>query len=112
MRIAIIGCGLIGNKRAAALGEHSLVAVADPDSARAAQLAARHAGCESFSDWREAALRSDVDLVIVSTTNDMLAPITVAAASAGKHVLVEKPAAQSRGIGTSAGRGPQIHSHR
>lgn len=95
MRIAIIGCGLIGNKRAAALGEHPLVAVADRDAARAAQLAARHAGCESFSDWRQAALRSDVELVIVSTTNERLAEVTCAAANAGKHVLVEKPAARN-----------------
>jgi predicted dehydrogenase len=39
--------------------------------------------------------RDDVDLVIVATTNDALAPVTLAAVQNGKHVLVEKPAARS-----------------
>jgi predicted dehydrogenase len=36
-----------------------------------------------------------VDIVIAATTNDQLAPITHGAIKAGKHVLVEKPAARS-----------------
>jgi len=36
----------------------------------------------------------DLDAVVIATTHDLLAPITAAAASAGKHVLVEKPAAR------------------
>jgi predicted dehydrogenase len=39
--------------------------------------------------------RDDVDLVIVSTTNDHLAPVTFEAVRRGKHVLVEKPAARN-----------------
>ncbi len=95
MRVAIVGCGLIGNKRAAALGEHRLVAVADRDAARATQLAGRHMDCVAVSDWREVALRPDVQIVIVATTNDRLAEITQVAVEAGKHVLVEKPAARN-----------------
>jgi len=95
MRVAIIGCGLIGNKRAAALDSGDvLVACADVDLERAQALAALHAGCAAEQDWRNV-LREDVEAVIVSTTNDMLAPITLAAVEAGKHVLVEKPAARS-----------------
>jgi predicted dehydrogenase len=95
MRIAIVGCGLIGNKRAAALtDEHQLVACADVELGRAQALAGRYAGCAAEQDWRKV-LRDDVDAVIVSTTNDMLAPVTLAAIEAGKHVLVEKPAARS-----------------
>jgi predicted dehydrogenase len=39
--------------------------------------------------------RPDVDVVVVATTNDMLAPVTDAAARNRKHVVVEKPAARN-----------------
>ena len=94
-RVAIIGCGLIGNKRARALGDSRLVAVADTNLARAQQLAAQHPGCLATSDWRTIVERDDVDLVIAATTNDALTPVSLAAVQAGKHVLVEKPAARS-----------------
>ena len=92
-RVAIVGCGLIGGRRASALGDESrLVAVADTDLPRAERLARTAAGCVAASDWREVCARPDVDLVIVATTNDALASASLAAVSAGKHVLVEKPA--------------------
>ena len=94
-RVAIIGCGLIGNKRARALGAGRLVAVADSDPARARQLAAQFPGCAAGADWREVVRRDDVDLVVVATTNVALAPVTRVAVGQGKHVLVEKPAARS-----------------
>jgi predicted dehydrogenase len=94
MRAAIVGSGLIGNKRARALGNHSLIAVADSQLSRAQQLAAAHPGCAAEADWQNIVSRSDVDLVIVSTTNQSLAPVTLAAIRSGKHVLVEKPAAR------------------
>jgi predicted dehydrogenase len=93
--VAIIGCGLIGNKRARALGAGRLVAVADSDPARARQLAAQFPGCAAGADWREVVRRDDVDLVVVATTNVALAPVTRVAVGQGKHVLVEKPAARS-----------------
>ena len=95
-RVAIIGCGLIGNKRARALGQHTLVAVADTDIDRAKQLAANHPSCRTIEpDWRKIVARDDVDVVVVATTNDVLAAATLAAVRAGKHVLVEKPAARN-----------------
>ncbi|HEX4123622.1 MAG TPA: Gfo/Idh/MocA family oxidoreductase [Tepidisphaeraceae bacterium] len=94
-RTAIIGCGLIGNKRARALGDCPLIAVADADLPRAQSLADKHTGCIAAADWREAALRENVDAVLVCTTNDALAPIALAAIEAGKHVLIEKPAARN-----------------
>lgn len=95
LRIAIVGCGLIGQKRARALGACRLVAVADTNRERAGMLATQHPGCDASADWPEVVARGDVDLVIVATTNDGLAPISLAAIEHGKHVLVEKPAARS-----------------
>jgi predicted dehydrogenase len=92
-RVAIVGCGLIGRKRASALGSAPLVACADVDRERADALARTAPGAVATCDWRAVVARADVDVVIVSTVNNALAPVTLAAIAAGKHVLVEKPAA-------------------
>ncbi len=95
LRIGIIGCGLIGRKRAAALGDGGrLIACTDLNSSRAIELANSFGG-NVYSNWRDLLGNSEVDLVIIATLHDSLAEITSAAISAGKHVLVEKPAARS-----------------
>ena len=93
-RVGIIGCGLIGQKRANALGSAGrVVACADLDEKRARAVAGQ-GGARVFTDWRELIALQDIDIVVVATQHDSLAPITVAAIEAGKHVLVEKPAAR------------------
>jgi predicted dehydrogenase len=94
VRVAIIGCGLIGQKRARVLGDCPLVAVADTNHARAQQLSSQYAGCVAEPRWQDVVARTDVDLVMIATTNDALTPIALAAVQAGKHVLIEKPAAR------------------
>lgn len=97
MRVGIVGCGLIGGKRAksvAALG-HTVAATADAVPERAAALAKGYPGCAAVADWRDLVARPDLDAVVIATINDSLAPLTLAAVRAGKHVLVEKPAARS-----------------
>ena len=94
LRVGIIGCGLIGEKRAKAIGKWGkLTACADRELSRAVALA-RPYGASHSGDWRQVATSKDVDLCIVSTTHDSLAEITLAAVEAGKHVLVEKPGAR------------------
>lgn len=95
LKVAIVGCGLIGGKRARALEGARLVAAADLDLLRAQRLAADHPGCAASDDWQATVARPDVDVVVVATTNEALAPVTRAALQAGKHVLVEKPAART-----------------
>lgn len=93
--VGIVGCGLIGQKRAKALGQGGqLVACADLDVARAESLA-RTSNAKVYRDWRELLGSPLVDVVIVATLHDSLAEITRTAAEAGKHVLVEKPAARN-----------------
>lgn len=95
MRFAIVGCGLIGQKRARSLGgKHQLAVAADVVSERADALA-RAYGATATTDWAAAVSRNDVDAVIVATTNESLAPVSLAAIRAGKHVLVEKPGARN-----------------
>ena len=97
MNFAIIGCGLIGQKRLRALlrEHHSVIVTADVNRHRAEALALQCPSAIATTDWEEAVRLPAVDAVIVATTNDWLAPITLRGAEIGKHVLVEKPAARS-----------------
>jgi predicted dehydrogenase len=89
--VAIVGCGLIGAKRAAALGpDDELIACHDIDARAAGELAARHGArvCTTLQELLD--LRPEV--VIVATVHDRLAALSEAVLRAGAHVLVEKPA--------------------
>ena len=94
LTVAIVGCGLIGAKRAQALGGCFVRVCCDAVAERAESLAARYPGAEAVADWHAATTHPEVDIVIVATTHDQLAPIAAAAAAAGKHVLIEKPGAR------------------
>ena len=94
MHVGIVGCGLIGQKRAESLPPGYLRAVADVSKERAVQMAGKYPDVAYYTDWQDLVCRDDLDLIIVSTTNNWLAPITLAAVMAKKHVLVEKPAAR------------------
>jgi predicted dehydrogenase len=93
--VGIIGCGLIGRKRAAALGNARLVACADVIEEQAIALARSAPDATATRDWHAVLQHPGVDAVIVATPNDALAAIAVAALRAGKDVLVEKPAART-----------------
>lgn len=99
LRVGLVGCGLVGGKRARVLldprADSRLVAVTDVDPARAHTLAAAHAGCDVERNAAALVARPDVELVIVATTHDALASVARRAVAYGKHVLVEKPAARA-----------------
>ena len=95
IRVAIIGCGLVGQKRARALAGAKLVACVDPDRSRAGDLARNAKGCTVFPDWRSVIRSDQIDVVIVATPHNLLAEISGAAVREGKHVLVEKPGARN-----------------
>ncbi|HUB35867.1 MAG TPA: Gfo/Idh/MocA family oxidoreductase [Solirubrobacteraceae bacterium] len=96
LRVAIVGCGLIGAKRAEALREQDeLIACHDLDLGAAARLAERHGGvaCENLPEL----LATAPDVVVVATVHDRLAGLAEQALAGGAHVLVEKPAGVSCG---------------
>jgi len=96
MKFAVVGCGLIGHKRARSFaGRHTLTVASDVVLARAESLASQWPGAHALADWQEAVRSPDVEAVIVATTNDYLAPVTLAAIQAGRPVIVEKPAARN-----------------
>ncbi|WP_327678590.1 Gfo/Idh/MocA family protein [Streptomyces sp. NBC_00467] len=69
------------------------IAGRDPSAVRAA--ADRHGWAAAETDWRHLITRDDVQLVDVCTPGDSHAEIAIAALEAGKHVLCEKPLANS-----------------
>jgi len=89
---AIIGCGLIGNKRAGSLPQGALKLACDLDSAKASALVAKYGG-QVATKTSEVFRHAEVDVVLVSAANAALAPLTRLAVENGKHVLVEKPGA-------------------
>lgn len=89
----IVGCGLIGRKRAAALAPGQLRYACDLDATRAADLAKLYPGCTAITDSATAFADPAVNAVIIATLNGALAPVALAAVKAGKHVLLEKPGA-------------------
>jgi predicted dehydrogenase len=95
LRVAVVGCGLIGQRRAQALTGAKLVACADID-AKKAQALADARGCVAFDNWRTMLDRAPCDIVIVATLHNSLAEITLECVRHGRHVLVEKPAARLR----------------
>ncbi len=106
LQYVIIGCGLIGRKRAASLAPGQLRYACDLETGRAETLAQGYPGAIALTDYRLALSDPAVDAVIVSTLNGSLAPIALAAVKAGKHVLLEKPGAlntvQLRTVQTAA----------
>jgi predicted dehydrogenase len=93
--VALIGCGLIGDKRREALTGAQIIACADTDFARAKTLAEKIGQhCYATANWLDAVQSSDVDIVLVATPHVSLPEIALAAIKAGKHVLIEKPAAR------------------
>jgi len=96
VNFGLVGAGAIGLLRARAVGrtpECRLMAVADQDATRAR--AAAPPGAQACDDYRRIIERPDVEAVIVSTPPASHQEIALAALAAGKHVLCEKPLANS-----------------
>lgn len=94
VRLAVIGCGAIARRAHIpafkAFSGADVVAFASRSLSSAETAAAEYGGGEVFDDWRKV-LGLEVDAVDICSPNALHIEQTVAAAEAGKHVLVEKP---------------------
>lgn len=107
LRVGIVGFGWMGQVHARALSrllQHypdaprrpRLIAVADNAPDDRTRRAADAYGFEHLlSDWRELVTHDEVDLVCVTGPNFIHRDVAVAAAEAGKHLWVEKPAGRN-----------------
>ena len=99
LKWGMIGCGSAAEIRGGLGIRRSkiseLVAVADTDGSRARRYAAEHNIRRWYTDGHDLISDTDVDAVYIATPNKFHCEYTLASASAGKHVLCEKPFATS-----------------
>jgi predicted dehydrogenase len=94
--IALIGCGWMGGDHAAVfaqLPEARLVAVVDTELVKAEKLAARYQIPACYRDYQAVLERDDITGVVILTPTDSHCESAMAAAAAGKDILLEKPMA-------------------
>ncbi|WP_020666604.1 Gfo/Idh/MocA family protein [Amycolatopsis nigrescens] len=72
-----------------------MTAIGGRDEARTRAAAGKYGWDSVETDWRELIARDDIDLVDICTPGDTHAEIAIAALAAGKHVLCEKPLANT-----------------
>ncbi|RUT31861.1 Gfo/Idh/MocA family oxidoreductase [Paenibacillus zeisoli] len=96
IKVAVIGCGAIAQRRHVPEYTNNeqveLVAFADPKIERAQEMAEKHGG-KAYASYEEILANEKIDAVSICTPNYLHAPMTIAFANAGVHVLVEKPMA-------------------
>jgi predicted dehydrogenase len=106
LNVAMIGGGFMGKAHAMAYAAMPMFfwpapaipvrkVVVDVTAELADEGRRRYGFEESAADWQSVVVRSDIDVVDIVTPNDSHAPIAIAAARAGKHVICEKPLARS-----------------
>ena len=105
LRVAMIGHGFMGAAHSQGWRvaprffdlplDPVMQVVTGRDAASTAAAAAKWGWSESSTDWRATIAREDIDVVDIVTPGDTHAEIAIAALDAGKHVLCEKPLANS-----------------
>lgn len=96
LRIGLVGCGQFGESHLATIAGipyAEVVAVADVNSERAAEIASRYHIRNVTTDFRELCTLKEVDAVHVVTSEDQHVEPVLAAFENRKHVFVEKPMA-------------------
>lgn len=96
-RVAVIGCGFFGRMHAEVytkLPNVELVAICDLLEERAKEIAAT-LRTVSYTDYNEILLRNDIDAVDICVPDDSHTEVALKAIQAKKHILVEKPLADS-----------------
>jgi predicted dehydrogenase len=100
LRIAFLGCGFITRVHSRNLRRFKSEIVcgyASRDKAKAAAFCGEFRGTGSYSDYSDAINDPEVDAVVIAVPPKFHLNLTLQALSAGKHVLVEKPAYPAMG---------------
>ena len=105
LRVAMIGHGFMGAAHSQGWRvaprffdlpfEPEMTVVVGRDASKTEASARKWGWTEAATDWREVIARDDIDVVDIVTPGDTHAEIAIAALEAGKHVLCEKPLANT-----------------
>jgi len=95
VKAAVIGCGLIGRKRALAFPDGVELVGCFDEVASAAEGFATEFNTRNFASLSELLEIQDLSFVVIATRHDSLHSLALAALHAGKHVFIEKPGAIS-----------------
>lgn len=97
IKFAIIGCGAIGSRHAAVLDAEQraeISALCDVDSNKTDKLCGLYSrSIPVYTDYKQMLSETDAEVVNICTPHGFHAEMAIAAARAGKHILVEKPMA-------------------
>ncbi|SDQ34269.1 myo-inositol 2-dehydrogenase / D-chiro-inositol 1-dehydrogenase [Curtobacterium sp. UNCCL20] len=95
LRVAVVGAGMMGadhvRRITAKISNADVVAVVEPDEARAAAAAALAPGALTAASFEDALAQTEIDGVIIATPGFLHEPILVTALERGLTVLCEKP---------------------
>ena len=95
MKVAIIGAGLIGRKRAAALPKNVQIKTICDLNENLGKKLAEEMGASYEKNYKNIINDKEIEAIIIATTNNALAPIGIEAIKNGKHILLEKPGART-----------------
>src|SRR5512145_3225235 len=96
MKIGLLGCGSVAYwihlRALRGIPDATLVAAADPDPAARARVV-KTSGVTAYERAEDLLGRADIEAVLICAPTHLHASLALAAASAGKHLYLEKPIA-------------------
>lgn len=99
LNVALVGCGIISEQHIRAYSQHAgrarIITCCDPDSTKATQRASEVGEARAVTSFDEVLRDPEVNAVEICTPHHLHAEAVIAAARAGKHVLCQKPLANT-----------------
>jgi len=98
LKVGIVGSAFVSNLHAEAfqeVAEAEIVAVCSPNKSHVEDFSRKWKIPTALTDYRKLMDRKDVDVVAVGIPNHLHREVVVAAAQAGKHIILEKPIAHT-----------------
>ncbi len=98
LSIGIVGCGLIGRKRAEALKGIAILASCSDVDKHVSEKFAREFGCKVAETFEQMLDDENINCVFIATRHDSLGLLAIQALNKGKNVFIEKPGAINQSI--------------